>query len=247
MRIAVIADVHGNILALEAVLAHIAGHKPDLIVNLGDCAAGPLWPRETMDRLMSLSAPTVRGNHDRWMATLDPAAMGPSDRYAFGETSRDQHAWLGGLPFQLEVAPGILAFHATPSDDDAYLIDVVEGGRVQRDRREKISERIGAIDARLVLCGRSHRPDIVQLPRGQIILNPGSVGCPAYEDGAYVSEAGSPHARYAMVERLTNGEFSLELFAIPYFYEAAARQAEANGRPEWAHGLRTGFMPLRGP
>jgi predicted phosphodiesterase len=43
MRIAVIADIHGNILALEAVLAHLTARSPDLIVDLGDCASGPLW------------------------------------------------------------------------------------------------------------------------------------------------------------------------------------------------------------
>ena len=111
MRIAVIADVHGNILALEAVLAHLAVRKPDLIVNLGDCAAGPLWPRETLDRLAALNAPTVRGNHDRWMATLDPAAMGPSDRFACSEVSAEQCSRLGALPARLHIAPGVFAVH----------------------------------------------------------------------------------------------------------------------------------------
>lgn len=48
MRIAVLSDIHGNLPALEAVLADLRAHAPDLVVNLGDCATGPLWPRETM-------------------------------------------------------------------------------------------------------------------------------------------------------------------------------------------------------
>ena len=72
MRIAVIADIHGNILALEAVLADLARRGgADRVVNLGDCVSGPLWPRETMERLEALGWPTVRGNHDRRVA-LDP-------------------------------------------------------------------------------------------------------------------------------------------------------------------------------
>ncbi|CEJ09983.1 Calcineurin-like phosphoesterase superfamily domain protein [bacterium YEK0313] len=47
MRLAVIADIHGNVLALDAVLADVAGRGADRIVNLGDCVSGPLWPRET--------------------------------------------------------------------------------------------------------------------------------------------------------------------------------------------------------
>jgi putative phosphoesterase len=67
MRIAVLADIHGNVLALEAALAHLAARKHDLIVDLGDCASGPLWPRETLERLERVGAKTVRGNHDRWL------------------------------------------------------------------------------------------------------------------------------------------------------------------------------------
>ena len=65
MRLAVIADIHGNLLALEAVLAHIAARGITRIVNLGDCVSGPLCPAETAARLMALAMPTVRGNHDR--------------------------------------------------------------------------------------------------------------------------------------------------------------------------------------
>jgi putative phosphoesterase len=243
MRIAVIADIHGNILALEAVLAHLASRSHDIIVNLGDCASGPLWPRETLARLAALDASTVRGNHDRWVAMLDPSELGPSDRFAYDETSAGERARLGALPHSLTVAPGVLAFHATPADDSTYLLDTIENGRVVRDRRDAIAERLGAVDPGLVLCGHSHRPDIVRLPGGPLILNPGSVGCPAYEDTTYVSESGSPDARYAIVETRDDGSFVIELFAVPYDSETAARRAEANGRPEWAHGLRFGFMP----
>jgi len=243
MRIAVLADIHGNALALEAVLEHLAQRKPDVVVDLGDCASGPLWPRETLERLAALDAKTVRGNHDRWLATLSPDEMGPSDRFALEETSAGQRARLGALPFRLEIVPGVLAFHATPESDNEYLLDVVENRRVVRDRRDAIAARLGSVDTRLVLCGHSHRPDIVQLPGGPLILNPGSIGCPAYEDGTYVSESGSTHARYAIIEPLDDGTFGLELLAVPYDNEAAARRAEDNGRPEWAHGLRHGFMP----
>ena len=65
MRFAAIADVHGNHLALEAVLADIRAHGIVDIVNLGDMASGPLDARRTMDALMALDAVHVLGNHDR--------------------------------------------------------------------------------------------------------------------------------------------------------------------------------------
>ncbi len=242
MRIAVLADIHGNIVALEAVLADLQHRKPDVVVNLGDCASGPLWPRETIECLHGLDWLTVRGNHDRQVATLSPDEMGPSDRFAFDQLTPEERARLGTLPFRLTVAPGIEAFHATPSSDTQYLLDEVEGGRLVRDRPEAIAKRLGDVDAKLVLCGHSHRARVVELHEGPTILNPGSVGCPAYEDTTHVSESGSAHARYAIVEERPDGRFAFELILVPYAHMEAAHHAEANGRPEWAHALRTGFM-----
>ena len=165
MRIAVLADIHGNVLALEAVLSDLATRKPDLVVDLGDCVSGPLWPRETMDRLSELNFPTVRGNHDRQVATLPPDEMGPSDRFAFDQLSKEHRARLGSLPFRLHVAPGILAFHAAPSSDAVYLTEEVDGARLVRSHPDAIAKRLGAVDAKLVLCGHSHQARVVQIPR----------------------------------------------------------------------------------
>ena len=62
MRLAVISDVHGNLRALEIVLADIRARGVDAMVNLGDCVTSPLWPRETFELLETVSMPTVRGN-----------------------------------------------------------------------------------------------------------------------------------------------------------------------------------------
>jgi len=64
MKIAAISDIHGNLFALDAVLADIDRRDVDLIVNLGDILSGPLLPRETADRLMALDLPTIRGQAD---------------------------------------------------------------------------------------------------------------------------------------------------------------------------------------
>ena len=118
-------------------------------------------------------------------------------------------------------------------------------GVLVRASMEKIVRRLGPVAEKLVLLGHSHRPDLVRLPGGTIVMNPGSVGCPAYFDPtgqAHVSEAGAPHARYALVDAVDGSDPSVMFLALAFDYEAAARRAEANSRPDWAHALRTGFM-----
>ena len=127
MRIAVLADIHGNHLALDAVLADLEWRGgADRIVNLGDCVSGPLWPAETMERLDRLNAVIVRGNHDRVVAEASPGAMIASDRFAFDALAPDQREWLGALPIRASPTHGVMACHATPSHDETYLIEEIE-------------------------------------------------------------------------------------------------------------------------
>src|ERR1700691_723837 len=98
MKIAAISDIHGNLLALDAVLADIDRRGVDLIVNLGDILSGPLLPAETADRLMALDLPSIRGNHERQVLTLSPERMGPSDRHAFDTITDAHRKWIAALP-----------------------------------------------------------------------------------------------------------------------------------------------------
>jgi hypothetical protein len=124
MRLAVIADIHGNILALDAVLANIDRRGVRDILNLGDVVSGPLRPRDCAERIVARRIPTVRGNHDRWVAE---GGAGKSDAFALERLDPAQAAWLGALPPLLEPAPGVLAFHARPDDDNTYLMEEVAG------------------------------------------------------------------------------------------------------------------------
>lgn len=246
MRFAVISDIHGNVLALEAVLADIDRHDVAWILDLGDRVSGPLWPRETLDVLAARAIPGVRGNHDRLAGRETDAGLGASDLFAFAALDPQHRQALAALPFRLEPAPGIVAFHARPDHDDRYVIDDIVAGRLARAPFENIRRRLGRMEAELVLLGHSHRADLVCLPEGPWILNPGSVGCPGYHDEtgqAHVSEAGTPLARYALVEWQPGRAPDVTFRMLPYDSEAAARQAERNGRPDWAMALRLGVMP----
>jgi predicted phosphodiesterase len=246
MRIAAVSDLHGNLFALDAVLADIERRGVDRIVNLGDIVSGPLLPRETAERLMALGLPTIRGNHERQVLTLDPVRMGPSDRYAFDMLGDEERRWLAALPSVLSLEGDIFLCHATPGNDvDCYLEDLVER-ELRPAPLRRIEARTAGVEASLILCGHSHIPKLVHLPSGQVILNPGSVGIQAYEGhdpAPHRVEIGAPHARYAVAERRGN-RWSVDFFAVAYDWESAARLAEQRERPDWVRALRTGFVTL---
>jgi len=243
MRIAVISDVHGNLLALEAVLADIADRAVDVTVNLGDLLSGGVSPRETADRLMELELPTVRGNHERQVLHTPVGQMSRSDRLAHESLLPAHRAWLATLPPTLELGDDALAFHGTPTDDLTYLLETVEPDGARPATVEEVLARLGPhADRRLLLCGHSHVQRSLLLPTGALVVNPGSVGWPAYDDDVpypHQMEAGTPHARYALVEQ-DDGSWRNAFHAVEYDWEQAARTAESNNRPDVAHALRTG-------
>lgn len=247
-RIAVISDIHGNLPALEAVLADIAREGAELTVNLGDILSGPLWPAQTADRLMPLSLPTVAGNHERQLLTLPPERMGPTDRHTAGCLQERHREWLRGLAVTLRLADDVMLVHGTPGSDLVYWLETVtpdfgvhDSRGVRAATQDEALQRMGDAKASLLLCGHTHVPRAMQCG-GALVVNPGSVGLQAYDDEhphRHWVENHSPHARWALVERSGQG-WRVAHRAVPYDWESAAVQAEANGRPGWAHALRTG-------
>ena len=130
MKLAFVSDIHGNLPALEAVLAELAREQVDQVFNLGDILAGPLWPRETAARLMALGWPTIAGNHERQMLTRPRERQGAADAYASAQITPAQRAWLAGLPGTRSPAlvPDLFCCHGTPADDLQYLLETVTGG-----------------------------------------------------------------------------------------------------------------------
>jgi putative phosphoesterase len=215
MRLAVVSDIHGNLPALEAVLAEISRERVDRVMNLGDIVSGPLWPQETATLLRTLAWPTVRGNHERQLLTLPAERLSPTD---------------------------------APSDDLQYFLESVTpdlghngSPGVRAASAAEVAERLGAVTAPLVLCGHTHVPRVVQCG-DTLVVNPGSVGLPAFDDDqphAHLMETGSPHARWALLEHTPAG-WQVQQRLTSYDCQAAAQKAEAAGRGDWADALRTG-------
>ena len=244
MKIAAISDIHGNLLALEAVLADIHARGAGVIVNLGDILSGALQPSETADRLIPLGFPTIKGNHERQVLAGDRYRMGPSDRRThelLGDTHRE---WLANLPDKLWLQSDILLVHGTLHSDLDYFLETVTEQGCRPATETEIRKRAGDIDASLILCGHSHIPRAVRLGDGRFIVNPGSVGLQAYEDQhpfPHRMETRSPHARYAVLERV-RGAWRVEFCKVDYDWAEAARQAEGNGRMDWIDPLCTGYV-----
>lgn len=243
MRLAVIADVHGNADALAATLDHIRHVGCDAIVNLGDCFSGPLDAARTADLLAGAGiAATVRGNHDRYLIEQDPATMGPSDRAAHEVLPASALDWLRTLPETL-VWDDVFLCHATPQADDLYWCEeVAPDGTVRRAPPGRIAARAKGIAQPILLCAHSHLPRVLRLPGGQILVNPGSVGCPAYRDDhpvPHVVSTGTPQASHALIDTAT-GAVSLHL--VPYDTGPAVARARAAQRPDWAEALETGWI-----
>lgn len=244
ITLAAISDVHGNTPALRAALAAVERERPDVVVNLGDVASGGVDPRGTLDLLRARpDVVTVRGNHERQLLTVPPERMSRSDRLAHDLLDGEDRAWLRALPLTSEPALGVLAFHGAPDDDLTYLLQTVDHG-LRESSDAEVHERLGDHAGRwsLYLCGHTHLQRTRVLPDGSVVVNPGSVGWPAYDDDLqepHVVEAGTPHARFSVVTG-EPGSWRVVEHAVEYDVEEAVALAERNDRPDVAHALRTG-------
>ena len=260
MKIAFISDIHGNLPALQAVLAKIDQAGVDHIMNCGDTLGGPLESARTADLLMQRQIPMIAGNHERQLLTFPLEKLGASDACTAGEISDAHRAWLTSAAPTMWLTDDVFVCHGTPhSDLQGWLETVTDdfgsnaSPGVRPATHAEVLERLGTglhvQKASLIACGHTHVPrvnTVVSPTGGQLItiVNPGSVGLPAYDDMhpyKHHIENGSPHARYAIAEQTPAG-WHVELRSVMYDFESMAKLAESRNRLDWAVALRTGRM-----
>ena len=244
MKIAVIADIHSNVFALESVLTDIKKLSVDLILNLGDILYGPIAPRETWELLMSENIISISGNQDRQIHEADEPEISsnPTLSFILNELGTEPVQWLKSLPFDKSIAPDIYLCHGSPKSDMEYLLENVDKGYPILRKDEEIINSLHGEASKIILCGHSHIFRSVMLRSGQIVINPGSVGLPAYKDEepvVHVMENFSPFASYAVIEK-NHEDWIIDNRKIPYNYTEAADRAAKRNRRDWEYALRTG-------
>ena len=216
--IALLYDIHGNLAALDAVLAEAEQIGATSCLLGGDYAAIGPWPRETAELLDTLPAVVrIRGNVERWLREAPEvpanaqALVMPAMRAARKSLGPDLVERLYGLPERADF-DGLLVCHGSPvSDIQSFAPDPQDG-------EEKMLN--GVLD-RTILFGHSHRQFRRDGPNGTLLVNPGSVGAPL---------DGDPRAAWAILE---DGEIRFR--RTPYDIERAAAQMRSHG--EWAEPL----------
>lgn len=221
--VAFISDVHGNALALEAVLSDVRRHAPDLVVNLGDQVWGQADPLGAYELQASLGAVEVRGNNDekpllgagRLPAFEQPFAAWLSERVPRAALER-----LATLPVQAHLLGGrVLAAHGTPTSPWENLLWRLGGGglvtRADADVRRDLAGV--AAEVEVVVVGHTHVERVLELD-GRLLVNAGPVS--AQKDG-------DPRARWTLLTR-RGWRWRVEQRRVEYDWHAAARAVMAN-------------------
>jgi len=228
MRIALFSDVHGNQLALQAVLRDIRALGVDMTAFLGDAATLGPRPREVLHTLKELQCPCIMGNHDEFLLEPDLVLRYTSVpviveaiQWCSEQLTPDDVNFVRSFQRQLEIPlPGerrLLLFHGSPLCHTTDLLATTPP--------EQLEEQLGPKRADVMAGGHTHI-QMLRQHRGIWLVNPGSVGMPFRE---YVSGARpeiQPYAEYAIVNAQETG-IGVELRRVPLTKEALREEIHA--------------------
>lgn len=241
MRVGIIADIHGNLVALDTVLAELESEAVDRLVCLGDVAALGPQPAEVVAWLRGAGCPSVLGNTDAWLLEEPPRPTDPSEeamagisRWCADRLSGEDLDYLRACPPTMRVRlgeedAGMLCFHGSPRSHDEVISATTPDG--------ELSEMLSGHRASVFAGGHTH----VQLFRRHgdaSVLNPGSVGLPGVGPGTPDLPVNRRvrWAEYAVLEA-GGGRLGVELRRVPLDLDRTLEAARASGMPHldwWA-------------
>ena len=240
-RIALLADIQGNAVALETVFAHAESFQPDAYICLGDVASGA-QPHEAITRLRSYNVLTVRGNMDDVL--LDPSLSTPRegessdahnyheiDEWGAAQLTQADREFLQGLPltltYTLDEIHAILCFHGAPEDYNAPMD--------ARMSESELKRLLNGYSAPMLATGHMHLP-MLRFFGETMLVNPGSVGLPFGGKGH--NRLMPPQAQYALIE-VAQRTVSVNFYTVAYDGEQLKHAILNSGMPhaEWYASL----------
>jgi putative phosphoesterase len=232
VRLALISDIHGNLPALEAVLAEIESEGVDEILCLGDVAVGP-QPGETLDRVRELGCPVVLGNWDAYFIRGFPSheselgkQLVEMGEWWAGHLSAQQREFIETFEHELR-RPGLVAFHGSPRSYEDFIYATTPD--------PELTEMLDGTRAPMMLAGHTHFA-MVRHFDGALLVNPGSVGLPFAKQEAVMRI--SPWAEYAIVDA-EDGHLSVDLRRTDFDVDSLLELIRGSGMPhaDWWAGL----------
>jgi putative phosphoesterase len=237
-RFTIFGDIHGNLPALEAVLADIEAHDPTPLYCLGDLVGYGTFPNKVIEVIRERNVPTLMGNYDQGVGNSSDdcgCAYTSKEAEALGKrsiawknqnTTDDNKIFLTQLTSQIPLQLNglrIRLVHGSPRKINEYLYE---------DRPDATMERLlDMAEADVLVCGHTHIPYHRILPSGRHVVNAGSVGKP---------KDGNSRACYVVLETIGN-DLGVTFKRISYDIERAAQAIDASDMPhEYAEMLRTG-------
>lgn len=246
MRVAIFADVHGNLTALDAVLDDINRQAPDLTFFAGDLCVYGSQPLACVERLRSLEIPGVYGNTDAWISNApllsDYVALEEAARtaaahnaveWAWGQLRANDRAWLRTLPFHRRVSPTIfptddlLIVHANPSNVEDQILPSEDAqqaiyGEV-RQSNAVLEPLLAGIAGGAIAFGHVHRP-FIRSWQAVTLVNTGSVSLPV---------DGDPRARYALLTWAGGSAWEVEHRYVDYDVDREVALLADRRPPGW--------------
>jgi predicted phosphodiesterase len=232
-RIAVFSDIHGNCVALDAVLADIASANIDQTVCLGDAIQGGPQPAETVERLRALGCPVVMGNADDWLLTgvhsgAEPDTQKQIDvrQWQLPRLSGEDRAFIASFQPTVEIpldgGRTLLCFHGSPTSfDDKIMPDMPN---------DDFKAMLGSYSGKALCGGHTHMQQVRRL--GPLFFfNPGSVGVALDQYQPEDNVVLDPWAEYAILTASGDAPLSLEFRRVPFDVDVLVDAYRANGRP----------------
>ena len=236
MKIAIISDIHANVMALKAVLKDIEEQQVDSVYCVGDLVGYAPFPNEVIDLIKERNIPTVMGNYDDGVGyqrficgcaykDAKAEALGhQSITWTMRHISEGNKEFLRNLPKEIRVdvsGKRLLLVHGSPNSLNEYVTEEIS--------ENYANELITLAGTDILICGHTHLPFTMAL-KDKLLINVGSVGKPKH---------GDPQALYALIS--FERDVTVDFRKVPYDYEATAMAIEDSELPnEFAEIIRTG-------